>query len=180
MQGSLGFVDTLKTLTNTDPKFINMPSVVRSQGNRLGAFGLEGDDSFIGLAQAPITQNFDQTSGYRGYGKEVPFNPKLGDYILGHEFGHAATLGKNKNLSKELENVEGGTDPTNENFADLFQQSVQFLRDPKADLSKLNEKQAIITNILLQQPIYAAHPINQRRMLEQFLMGQQSNRPEKK
>ena len=168
-QGSLGFADTLHTLLGTVPQY----QQVKDQQNPLGdIMAIAGTDQKMN----PVMQMTPQMQQQYGWTSDQP-NVKRGDKFLAHEFGHLLTSAGTKNFdltSRLFESQEEdlNDEEVNEKFADLFQQSIQFLRDPKADLSKLNEKQAIITNILLQQPIYAQHPINQRRILEQILMGQ--------
>jgi hypothetical protein len=165
-QNSKGFADTLAALVGGHPNYAQMSPQRKPGGIQMGKFGPNSTGQ-PNIWLALNNKNYQQKSN----------KGPLGDYVLAHEFGHMAAGGsKNPQLADQFADKLGEDTQESEDFADLFQQSVQFLRDPKADLSKLNEKQALITNILLQQPIYAQHPINQRRMLEQILMGQLPNR----
>jgi hypothetical protein len=172
---SLGFADTLATLAKIAPVYSMLQS---SDPRRIGNTNVDQQGNPVIALSKMFQQDYSKQggSGYKGY-KPVDKQQKLGDYVLGHEFGHVIASGANNNigLTDQLNQLskDGYKD---ESLADDFQNSVQFLRNPQADLSKLNERQMVITNILLQQPIYAQHPINQRRMLEQILMGQLPNR----
>ena len=167
---SKGFADTLSALV-APSNFIKLPPYREGDGQRAGKVVPDNQGNpQIGLTDY-LLQNFGRQNITRAGYKPLDKKQKLGDYVLAHETGHVAASGiPNFQLQEQLEKTDKNI--RTEEWADDFQNSVQFLRNPQADTTKLSGRQALITNILLQQPIYAAHPINQRRMLEQFLMGQ--------
>jgi hypothetical protein len=142
---ALGFVDTLQALTNVRPHY------ERFYKNLQGSVYPGTNGLTIGLNPKKI--------------QNVP-------HVLAHEFGHIAGSGMGA-MGDAFLNVDKNAYKS-EQFADLFASTVQFLRSPQPDTTKLNPQQALIANILLQQPIYAQHPINQARKLQAILNATQS------
>lgn len=172
---SRGFADTLSQLAKVTPIYRQVAD--QREGNmQVAAQVKHGEGLTPYLDVTPfLAQKFGQTgTQFRSGYKALDPNQKMGDKTLAHEFGHIIASGVN---NPQLAEQFLAIDPTiedagSEQFGDDFQQAVQFLRNPQADTTKLSPRQALITNVLLQQPIYAQHPINQRRMLQQILMGQ--------
>lgn len=167
-QNSKGFVDTLSTLAKVLPTFASLQT---SDPRRMGNTNIDSIGNPVVSLNPQLQQKFARTGegGYSGY-KALDPKQKLGDYVLGHEYGHVLASGANNNfqLSEQLAALTSDG-YKNEQLADDFQNVVQFLRHGPTDISKLNSRQSLIANILLQQPIYAQHPINQQRKLQQIL-----------
>lgn len=141
---SLGFADTLQTLTGINPIY------KQTRKNVQASVAAEPKGLTFSVNEKKI--------------KDVPF-------AIGHEFGHIAGSGQgNPALGDALTKVDSKAYKS-ESFANDFSNSVQFLRNGQTDTTKLSPRQALITNVLLQQPIYRQHPINQRRFLENILAG---------
>lgn len=143
---SLGFVDTLQALTNTQPYYEQI-------NNR----SLQGS---VYPSSKGLTMGLNP--------KKIQNVPQA----IGHEFGHIAGSGMGNPAMGDAFLELDKNAYKSENFANLFSQSVQFLRNHSTDTTKLSPQQALITNILLQQPIYAQHPINQVRALQQIIAQQ--------
>lgn len=161
---SQGFLDSLSTLVGTQPNFTKVPDR-SNRGSPVGAlFDLINRQPTIGITPFTIrnfgNQGAKNYPGYKGVDKEQ----LLGDQVLGHEFGHVATMGSpNYSLSSALLELEPGATQgkAKEEFADNFQNAVQFLRSHKTDTKDLNPKSQAIVSVLLKFDPYKDHPINQ-------------------
>jgi hypothetical protein len=169
---SKGFVDSLSTLVGAQPQYVQLADRRLQNGNMGSGYFVDNQGNHsIGITPNTMRNfNVKGASNYPGY-RAVDKKQKLGDQVLGHEFGHLAMFGAggNAKLQEDLSKII--PDVYDEKAMDDFQNSVQFLRNGQTDTTKLSPRQALITNVLLQQPIYKQHPINQRRVLENILAG---------
>ncbi len=160
---SKGLVDTLQTLVGK-PSYVQIGNQGRGD-KQLGGkfFGDESGKPFIGLTPF-LLQNFGKPGNTR-----QGTASKLGEAVLPHEFGHMAVSGAgNLQLADKLLTAIPDAQES-EDFAHLFQQSIQFLRPHKTDTSKLSSKQLKIIDILLDEPIYKDHPLKKQKDMTKLL-----------
>lgn len=153
---SLGLADTLNTLVpNTQFSRATSP-----YNDKFRAGITNGNN--IGLTKFFDYYFKDIGMGRQGY-KSVDPDQKFGDYVLGHEFGHRLT--HDTELGTEISQALGDDVPSTEKgyeeFADHFQNAIQFLRSNNLDSKKLTPQSRKIVNVLLKQKLYDKHPINQ-------------------
>lgn len=170
-QGSMGFADTLHTLVGR-PEYYQLANQQR-KGVPVGGGFQVSDDYRPTMGITPlIMENFGNVGAklYPGY-QAVDPKQKLGDQVLGHEFGHMAVLGtRNFDLTDRLVAAYPGAQTTDkEGFADSFQNAVQFLRSHSTDIGILSPASQRIARALLQEPIYSKHPLNQAVALQGVL-----------
>lgn len=159
LHGSLGFADTLQQATQIPMNYERMQ-------NRYSDKQLAGNYR-MDAAGNPVlgfTPFFDANFAKQGLGRAgytpVDPNQKFGDYVLGHEFGHAALYGGP--LSPGLSNAMGDSDDR-EALADNFQNAVQFLRkNTREGYDKLSPVQKQIAALLLGADIFKDHAINKQ------------------
>lgn len=143
---SLGLVDTLQTLTGVTPSYERMTSNRLAGSVYPGAAGLT-------LGMSPKT--------IEDFSKSIPSKgSSLGDFVIGHEFGHIAGSGMgNPALGDAFLKLDKSAWKS-EDFANEFASAVQFLRDGSTELGKLKPKTRKVVDILLTQDIYKQHPLN--------------------
>lgn len=162
--GSLGFADTLQTLAGQPIPFQQMAD----RGNLSAQVLRDRAGNPTGIGVTPfLGRNFMEMGmtrlGPRTGDPSTPF----GEYVLGHEFGHLMTSGGQSPITLEISQGLGDnipqTNDQNEQLADAFQRSVQFLRKQSTDTASLDPTQRMIMNVLLNHAPFTQHPIAQSR-----------------
>lgn len=176
--GSLGFADSLAVLAGRAPSYESTPHQTMERGvTRAGRYSVDARGRpIIGLSRfAANNYGARLNPGVRGY-RPADRNQKFGDYVVGHEFGHLIASGGGDNF--KLAGDVAQLDPNaykDEQFADDFQNAVQFLRPGRTDTLALNPRSRRVMNVLLRHDPYKQHVLNKPKgpTLEALLNGSQ-------
>ncbi len=165
--GSTGMVDSLSQLVGTQPGFVQLAQVnPKVRGTTAGDLTANDQGQMqIGLTPYALQHfNSPMRSAYGETGNHLPVS--LGESVIQHEFGHIAA---HSPLLPAFEKIDPDAE-NSEQFADRFQNAVQFLRSGKTDTSILKDASTQqLVDVLLQQPLYLGHPINTNRALVEHL-----------
>jgi hypothetical protein len=156
-----GLLDTLEALVGR-PVYAVTTGAPRAAGTLGGEFVVRDGAPTLLLSEHTLANARVPFSGYRKAGYvPVDSTQTLGEYVVGHEFGHMAVRGTNYDLVGALLDVDADAQHS-EAFADNFQNAVQFLRSRSTDTSKLSAPVRGIVSVLLRETIFARHPLNVR------------------